>query len=390
MCWKTAPRLEKIWPKCFVLGGILVLALFFGRSLLSVTFLNLGVVALHRAVVVGRADKMEVSHRYLQLSRNLHESTVALRNEGQLALAEQDYTTAEQALAQAAERCPEDRLVQWYLGQLYLATGRRELAVQAWRDAQAEEFFLHAGEVNYRAGQHAEARAHYELYLELVPGDAFALRRIGETYQAEDHLGLALEYYQAALAADPSQHRAYYQIASVYRLQGEWERAAEFYQQAIACAPGELMYYLAIAQTYDQMGQLDDSATWYARARQIAPDSELPYLYYGVSLLNQRRVDEALEQLALASARNEDNCLAHLYRGHALVSVSRLEEALEVFDRAAPYPGCSRSAHAMRAQIFRDTGRIDEALAEYRLLLELFPDYAPARTAIEELTQDTP
>lgn len=379
---------KSLWSVLIRLGG-LVLAVLLARPLLGALFLNLGAASAHRAIL-GTAQPAEaVRARYhLELSRSLQESTAALRNEGMLALAQADYSAAEDALLAAVAREPGDPLVRWYEGQLYLTTNRKELAFSALRTARAEMYFLQAGESAYRAGWLTEARQHYGLYLEMVPRDAFALRRMGEVCQSDGELDTALWYYEASLAADPSQHRTYYLMGSVYRARGEWERAIGLYEQAIEHAADELMYYLVIGQTYDQMGQLNDSARWYVLAQQVAPDSELPYLYYGISLLNQRRTDESLVQLELAISHGRDNCLAHLYYGFALREAGRLEEALEALNLAAPYEGCSRSAHMGMGSIYQEMGRLEEAEAEYRLVVDRFPDFAPAREALDLLMQE--
>ena len=391
VCEGVVEKKMRFWRLLSILGGLLLLTVLLIRPLLSALFLNIGVASVHRVVLGGAPPEESVrARRYLGLSRDLGETTAALCNEGVLALAQADYTAAEQALAEAVARSPEDPLVRWYQGQLYLATDRRVLAIQVLRAARAQGYFLQAGEADYRAGRMAEAREHYDLYLEMIPGDAYVLRRIGETYQVDGKLDLASQYYGASLAADPSQHRAYYLMGSVYRAQGKWEQAIEAYEQAIEYAPTELMYYIVIGQTYDEVGQTDNSAYWYALAHQVAPDSGLPYLYYGVSLLNQRRVEEALAQLELAIAHDKHNCLAYLYYGYALRSAGQLEEALVALSSAAPYEGCSRSAHMGLGAIYQETGRLDRAEVEYRQVLELFPGFAPAQEALDRLMQEHP
>jgi len=389
VCEGVVEKKMRFWRLLSILGGLLLLTVLLIRPLLSALFLNAGVASVHRVVLGGAPPEESVrARRYLGLSRDLGETTAALRNEGVLALAQEDYTAAEQALAEAVARSPEDPLVRWYQGQLYLATGRREMAVRAWQLAGASPYFLESAEILFRAWQLDAAREGYELYLEIVPGDAYALRRMGEIFQRNGDLDTAMQYYQESLAADPSQAATYYAVGTVYQRRGELERALESFQEAIALGRGEYDPYIGVGQVYQQMGRYEDAAQWYEHWRQVMPESELPYLYEGISLYQRGYFEEGAAQLLIATQMNEQNCGAFYHYGLALYSAGRLDEALEALERANALTGCNPGAlHMNLGVVYEALGRFQDAAVEYRLVVELAPDYAPAREALQRVEE---
>lgn len=377
------------WPALARLGGFLLLAVLLARPLLSVLFLNLGAVSAHK-VIVGAAPPAEAAcaRHYLELSHNLQESTAGLRNAGMLALAQGDYDAAEEALSAAVAREPEDPLVYWYQGQLCFATARREQAVRAWQLAGAGLYFLEVAEIQLRSHDLEAARRGYELYLEIVPGDAQALRRMGEIFQRNGDLDIAMQYYQDSLAADPSQSTTYYVLGTLYQQRGELEQALASFQQAIALGRGEADPYISVGQVYQQMGRYEDATRWYEHWRQVMPDSELPYLYEGISLCRQGRLDECMERLLIATQRNDKNCGAFYHYGLALYAAGRMEEALAALERANTLTGCNPGAlHMNLGVVYEALGRLREAAVEYRLVVELAPDYVPAREALQRVEE---
>jgi tetratricopeptide (TPR) repeat protein len=373
------------WRPYAVLG-LAVLGVFLARPVLGVIYLNLGVVTLHKATLAGGAGDFGAARRYLERSQGLMDSTAALQNEGVLALEQEDYNLADYTLDQAVERSPDDPLVKWFQAEVYLATDRRALATQTWREIGAGPRFLALAEAQFNVGQMLAAREDYELYLDIAPDNAYALRRIGETYYAGKEYDAALLYYERSLSVDSSQDRVYYLVGRLYRDKGELGRAIGYYEQAAKLAPMETWYYIELAQIYEGLGQFGEADKWYEQARLATPESERPYLFYGMSLLNRGRVDEAIAQLEIARQYNTDNCGVLLRYGDALAAAGRYEEALAAYrESVLDVKPCGWESHMHMGDVYRRMSMPAEARQEYEHVLELYPDFAPAVEALQAL-----
>jgi len=114
-----------------------------------------------------------------------------------------DLAAALTAVEAAAERAPESAALQKRWGRLALASGRLDVAVQAYRaatslDPQDTDSWIGLGEAHMRAGANADARAAFDTAIGLPGGRERALGHVRELRDAE----------RTSLAGSPRLQRA--------------------------------------------------------------------------------------------------------------------------------------------------------------------------------------
>lgn len=104
----------------------------------------------------------------------------------------------------------------------------------------------------------------------------------------------------------------------------------------------------------------------------------------GLRLLKAGQVDEAIEVLKRAAQADPEDPQVHCYLGAAydrkhdkLHAIAEFEECLRLEE--------SPKAYYNLGQIYESVHRVDEAVRQYRMAVELDPNYAPAAAALEKL-----
>ncbi len=101
-------------------------------------------------------------------------------------------------------------------------------------------------------------------------------------------------------------------------------------------------------------------------------------------LLKAGQVDEAIETLKRAVEADPEDAQAHCYLGAAydrkhdkLHAIAEFEECLRLEETPKAYYNLG--------QIYESVHRVDEAVRQYRMAVELDPNYAPAAQALQKL-----
>jgi len=103
----------------------------------------------------------------------------------------------------------------------------------------------------------------------------------------------------------------------------------------------------------------------------------------GIRLLKAGRIEEAIRVLEKMREKVDDSAVysylgaAYDQKGDKLNAIHAFEESLRLNE--------SPKAYYNLAVIYESVGRIDEAVREYRMALELDPNYARAAQALERL-----
>jgi tetratricopeptide (TPR) repeat protein len=149
--------------------------------------------------------------------------------------------------------------------------------------ADLHEMFLRAVRLEEIPGRLTEAKAVYEMILELQPGHAAAAINLGTiSYNEKDFLQAERRYRQAT-EADPEYALAFFDLGNVLDEQQRMQEAIEAYQRALALVPqyADAHYNLALAyeriqeprkalQHWMTYTRLDPTGPWASHARSQA------------------------------------------------------------------------------------------------------------------------
>lgn len=104
----------------------------------------------------------------------------------------------------------------------------------------------------------------------------------------------------------------------------------------------------------------------------------------GIRLLKAGQVSEAIAKFEEALATDADDAQLHGYLGAAYNSASNRLHAIHHFEESLRLDETPR-AYFNLGLMYETVHRVDEAVRQYRMALELNPDYAPAQEALKKL-----
>jgi serine/threonine-protein kinase len=189
-----------------------------------------------------------------------------LATEVRLALVEGKWAEAESLLAELERLVPGDVLVPRQRAQLAASRGRLDEAASwlrqvverqpAWRD------LLWLAELEFKSGEGEAARAHLDRVLSLVPGNTWALAKLGELELVYGDLRSAERIYLELVRAGP-QRSDLTNLGLVRFLLGRYQDAVADYRRALALEPGHLAVTLNLADAEMALGRREVAAGLY-------------------------------------------------------------------------------------------------------------------------------
>jgi protein O-mannosyl-transferase len=154
-----------------------------------------------------------------------------------------------------------------------------------------------------KLGKIEEAKRHFQVAIDLNPGDALSQLDIGVCEKRLGNTQAAVEHYQAALrlSADPTlRSTALGNLGSFYRLSGNYTLARENYAAALKIDPEASLPLMGLGVIAQKTGDLRQALDFYSRAVQVEP-SDAEYLLLAQALEKAGRPREA--QVAYSQAQ---------------------------------------------------------------------------------------
>lgn len=205
-------------------------------------------------------------------------------------------------------------------------------------------------------GRQTEAAARFQQALTLDPQNAAAHFELANLLAGRpETAGAAEQHYVALLRLQPAFPAAHFNYANLLaRLPGRARDALPHYEAALALEPDSPDIHGNLGNTYSQLGRTADAIASYRRALALAPD--LPWVH---------------QNLALA--------LAPL-PGQAAQALRHATEAVRLA------PG-NPTSHNTLAIVHAQQGSLTKARDAWQKVLELDPQFAPARENLARVNQ---
>lgn len=170
------------------------------------------------------------------------------------------YSTAAKACKVIIAKEPRNALAHFYLGQIYLAEGKGEIALMEYKivnqlsyfgpDLNEIEFRKKIAELYSRFNQHEEALKEYLLLIKLEPNSANNYYWAGKLFDARNRTDMALQYLRKTVELDPRHGNAHFLLGQMlYKEKKPVEAKAEI-DAAIRYEPNnaEAFFYLGKMQ----------------------------------------------------------------------------------------------------------------------------------------------
>lgn len=180
-----------------------------------------------------------------------------------------------------------------------------------------------------------------------------------------------------------------------------WHDTIALHEHAAAVTVDNFRAHNGLAAALRRAGRLPEAAYHYHRATELAPRSARTRIGQAEVLAELDRLDEAIDAYRAGLRLAPRHIRAHINLGHVLLRAGRIDEALEVLERARELDAegtlqnsggvpFAVSLHRGLAQALAAKGRGGDsdatraAIDEYRAVLALRPDDAPAHRGLAE------
>jgi len=227
-----------------------------------------------------------------------------------------------------AESNPQDPVVRYNLGRLYLQEGALDQAtyefdLAASLDSQHTSAYVMLGRTLRLRSQYDLALAKLAIASRLQPGWPAPYIEAGICWDQRGFHEQARQQYLKALAVSPHDPDVYNNIGYSFYLEGEYGQAIKQYQRALELAPDDRYANNNIAVAYSLKGDFKRALAHFSRA--LSPSEAHNNL--GFMLLQAGKIKEAVEhvQEAVRLDPESERALANLTT--ALRAAGRYEEA---------------------------------------------------------------
>ena len=301
----------------------------------------------------------------------------------------QDTPSAERAISRAAALAPRDVSARFVFGQALAAHGQEAHAVEEWRAAGAAEYFVNRGLTLAGTGDYAGAVEQYERALAIVPDLADGYYYLGRALSGLGQQEESLAALESAAALEPSSSPRRYMLRAEVRVaRQEWPAALDDFGQAARLSPLDPVPPYRMGWVLEKLEDSAAAISHYQQALELDPRYIPPRLALGRLYGEQGACDEAAHWLAPFLSPETQTDLAgpaHTLVGQCLLQQGRENEGLAHLEQALALNPDSVPCLLTLAQGYSQASRYHDAIDVYLRVLELQPENAQARQALEEL-----
>ncbi|MDH3602605.1 MAG: tetratricopeptide repeat protein, partial [Candidatus Tectomicrobia bacterium] len=232
-----------------------------------------------------------------------------------------------------------------------------------------------------------QARLHYQTAFLLSKSDPAILRDYAIALQRHREFATARQVWQRLREVDPQDATAYLGLADVlYGLKDD-AGVARTLQQLVDRFPTHVEYSVRLANAYARLGQTAEAEAAWKRAIDLQPHAAKHYA--GLARLYQSRGDlsGAILMMQRAVVLAPDDMGSH----HTLASLyeqsGNRNRARQMYKRLAVRQSTEPSVFYKLGQYAQQDGELLQAIAYFRRAVQLKPDHAGFRRALERVVQ---
>lgn len=241
------------------------------------------------------------------------------------------------------------------------------------------------GDAYAKTSNFAAAAAEYARAIELKPEYLEARETLATALWREGRAAEALAQYEALLEYTPQDAGVHHDMG---RLRLELHRPSEAeaaLRTALALRPDSSSAHAHLGTALHQQGRLDEAIAEFRAALRIDPSDADAYYNLGLALVAHGAADEAVQAYRAAIAHDPQYVEAHVNLGILLAEQGQHAAAIAEYRQAQAIAPNRFEPYFNLAVALAAQGQHEQAAAALQRVLELKPDFAPARQALEAL-----
>jgi tetratricopeptide (TPR) repeat protein len=257
---------------------------------------------------------------------------------------------------------------------------------------------LKRAELLLKLGRFPESAAVLGPFLANNPGSPLALYLLGRVKFAQQDFAAAGDLYRRATEAWPAFGPAWFGLGQTSKILGRAAEAEkdyqlaetrkdqyppagdELYAQMMKLATG-IETRLAEARRLLDKREFDESSRVYKEVLKQYPDNLdcLVNLLYIAQYPNQATPEEVEDLYQRARAASPQLAEVYMYHGTALAAEGKYDAGVVELEKAIQLKPNNAEAHAWLADVRERQHRLADAIEQYRITIELQPDFSAAR-----------
>ncbi len=221
-----------------------------------------------------------------------------------------------------------------------------------------------------------------------APQSGTPLANLGYVAQRRGDLDTAIERFREAAARQPQDSAFHVLLANAYVQSRRPVEAAKEFRQAIELKPSASEAHMGLGMALAALGDAAGAGAEYKTALALRPDYPEAQTALAVLDIKQQDYSAAISLLERAVAENPRYVEAYINLGVAYNNVTRYSDGAAAFKNAIDVGGnhpAMYMAHYNLGIAYRHLNSLDAAAMEFARALQLRPDFAPAREALQEM-----
>ena len=291
---------------------------------------------------------------------------------------------AEQAAKQGLKVSPDSPIGHYYLGRIFLESGKQEEALASFDRAIAvnaafEPAYLAQASLYETRQEREKAIAVLKRYLERVnPNNKDIRQHLIQLYvNTKDYTG-GLAELDKMLAEEPGDLDAQLRMALIYGEKRDFPRAIELLQGVLKARPAELKVRDYLGYLYEENKEFPKAVEAYQFNIQLDPSYAESHMHLGVLQYRLKTYPAAITHLTEATRINPKQPEPFIVLGLAHLQAEQFEKALSTFEEGIRYHQKNADLHFNLGTAYDKLNRFDDVVKAMETALALDPHHADA------------
>ena len=291
---------------------------------------------------------------------------------------------AEQAAKQGLKVSPDSPIGHYYLGRIFLESGKQEEALASFDRAIAvnaafEPAYLAQASLYETRQEREKAIAVLKRYLERVnPNNKDIRQHLIQLYvNTKDYTG-GLAELDKMLAEEPGDLDAQLRMALIYGEKRDFPRAIELLQGVLKARPAELKVRDYLGYLYEENKEFPKAVEAYQFNIQLDPSYAESHMHLGVLQYRLKAYPAAITHLTEATRIKPRQPEPFIVLGLAHLQAEQFEKALSTFEEGIRYHQKNADLHFNLGTAYDKLNRFDDVVKAMETALALDPHHADA------------
>lgn len=304
------------------------------------------------------------------------------------------YEVSEQKLLMAKKVLPDEVLIDFALGELYLEQGRFTNAIRQYEKVLEKEKELAGTNIHQRlaeaysaGGAFEEALPHYQQALE----DRFEINTLfgyGFTALQAGYYQTAIEKLTELKTLDPEYHSLYMYLARAYEYEEELTKSLEVIREGLTYDEFNKDLFFYGGRIALKLNLEDDAEKLMREALAIDPEFVEAALTLNKLFFHQERYEDVLEIIDIMNEQTVDDPQLLWDEANALTHVEKYSEALNKYQLAYNFFKNQPEFLSDYGYFLIEEGKRHEAAEIFSILLQMDPSNEEYADTVQRLTDE--